>query len=174
MPRQPVEQSESAEVGTVEGLMGEGEGVNFGDGESPVTPPAPSEPPAPVERTAAGEEVKNGVVQRVKGERPPIRSEMTPAERAAMEASQVAPQRAIVPEDLEEIPGLPFLTVMKDALIGLVAKHGWEAVGEENGPTLIQNLPRLYRTLRFIHKGGIYGDRQHRGMRPDQMRGLIG
>lgn len=174
MPRQPV--SEDAEVGVMDSLMSEGEGVNVGDGESP-TGPAPSEPPAPVERNAEGEEIKQGVVQRVRAptERTALRSEMTPAERAALEASQIAPAGpALLDEDLTEIEGLPYLTVVKDALIGLVAKQGWEAIGDQYNTTLVQAFPRLYRTIRYLHKRGIYGDRKDRGITPAQVKAQIG
>jgi len=173
MPRQP----EGEEVGVMDSLLGDGEGVNFGDGVSPTGPaPAPSEPPAPLERTAQGEEIREGVVQRVKPptERPALRQEMTAKERAAIEASQVAPQRVFSEEDLTEIPGMPFVEVMKDALIGLVGKHGWEAIGTANMSEIAVNFPRLYRTLRFVVNGGIYGDRKVRGVTPTDLAARVG
>lgn len=178
MPRRPAAPVEEASLppGAVDAMLGEGEGVNFGDGESPVEP-APAAPAE--ERTAAGEPVSQGVVRRVPAAPTPerqVRGEFSEKERAAMAAAQEAPARAApASEDLTEIPGLPFLKVLEDCLNGLVAKHGWEAVSDENAMSLVVNMPRLYRTIRFLHARGIYGDRKDRGLlNPAKLRELIG
>jgi hypothetical protein len=151
MPRQPVEQE--AEVGSAAPGFDPADLV-IGSGE---------DAPPPVQRTPQGEPIKDGIVQRVAPRTEPGQriNDLTPAQRAAQEASQHAPAKAApTPEDLVEIPDYPYIAFLKDILPALAMKEGWAAVATDMIPTHFNNLPRMYRLLRTCHARGIYGDRK--------------
>jgi len=167
MPRRAAQESKdpAIAVGGVGGLMGGDEAVNYGTGED-----APEAPQVPLGT------VQDGVVKRVSGAKKAHDGEFTPAERAAMAASQAPPGAAVpAPEDPTEIPGLPYNVAVKDVLQGLVSNMGWEAISDSNAMSLVVAVPRFYRLLRALHARGIYGDRKDRGLMDERrVREMVG